>query len=72
MTKGEAALSAALVKDVLKIELRNTGKANLKLREWVVTREGRRTPQGAVAAYVLVRQHADGRLPPRRSRPTGP
>jgi fimbrial chaperone protein len=37
IAKGQAALKASLAKDVVKIELRNTGKANLKLREWVVT-----------------------------------
>jgi fimbrial chaperone protein len=37
ITKGQVELKAALVKDVLQIELRNTGKANLKLMEWVVS-----------------------------------
>jgi fimbrial chaperone protein len=35
--KGQAALKAALAKDTVQIELRNTGKANLKVREWVLT-----------------------------------
>ena len=54
VTKGEAALSAALVNDKLQVELRNTGKANLKLREWVVSSaksgELLKVPS---AAYVL-------------------
>lgn len=37
VAQGEAAMSAVLQKDVLRIELRNTGKANLKLREWVLS-----------------------------------
>jgi P pilus assembly chaperone PapD len=37
IAKGQAAMKAALANDVVKIELRNTGKANLKVREWVLT-----------------------------------
>lgn len=37
IAKGQAALKAGLAKDVVNIELRNTGKANLKLREWVLS-----------------------------------
>lgn len=37
ITKGQAALKASLAKDVVNIELANTGKANLKLREWVLS-----------------------------------
>jgi P pilus assembly chaperone PapD len=73
IAKGEAALSVILVKDVLKIEMRNTGKANLKLREWVVSSakagELLKVPS---AAYVLsgntmtgdypLRMQADGPL----------
>ena len=55
ISKGEAVLSAALVKDTLQIELHNTGKANLKLREWVVMSDKAgellKVPS---AAYVLV------------------
>ncbi|WP_298931022.1 molecular chaperone [uncultured Ramlibacter sp.] len=52
--KGEAALSVLLVKDELQVQIRNTGKANLKLREWTVTSpkagELLKVPS---AAYVL-------------------
>ena len=37
ITKGQAAMKATLANNVVSIELRNTGKANLKLREWVVS-----------------------------------
>jgi P pilus assembly chaperone PapD len=37
VAKGQAKLKASLVQDVIKIEMQNTGKANLKLREWVVS-----------------------------------
>ena len=64
IAKGEAVLSVALVKDVLKIEMRNTGKANLKLREWTVTspRAGEllKVPS---AAYVLVGNTMTGDYP---------
>lgn len=55
IAKGQAELSVVLVKDVLKVELRNTGKANLKLREWVLTSPNAgelvKVPS---AAYLLV------------------
>jgi fimbrial chaperone protein len=64
IAKGEAALSVALVKNVLKIELRNTGKANLKLREFVVSSakagELLKVPS---AAYVLVGNTLTGDYP---------
>ena len=54
IAKGQAALKASLAKDVINIELSNTGKANLKLREWVLTSakagELLKVPS---AAYVL-------------------
>jgi fimbrial chaperone protein len=54
IAKGQAALKASLEKDVISIELSNTGKANLKLREWVLTSakagELLKVPS---AAYVL-------------------
>ena len=54
IAKGQAMLKASLAKDVVSIELRNTGKANLKLREWVLSsaRAGEllKVPS---AAYVL-------------------
>jgi fimbrial chaperone protein len=37
VAKGQAEMKASLAKDVISIELRNTGKANLKLREWVLS-----------------------------------
>jgi fimbrial chaperone protein len=37
IAKGQAALKASLADNVIKIELSNTGKANLKLREWVLS-----------------------------------
>jgi fimbrial chaperone protein len=54
VAKGAAVLKVALQKDQLKIEMQNTGKANLKLREWQVT-----SPKAGellkvqAAAYVL-------------------
>jgi len=64
VAKGEAALTVALVKDVLKIEMRNTGKANLKLREFMVssTKAGEllKVPS---AAYVLSGNTMSGDYP---------
>ena len=64
IAKGDAAVSVALVKNVLKIEMRNTGKANLKLREWLVTSgkagELLKVPS---AAYVLVGNTLTGEYP---------
>jgi P pilus assembly chaperone PapD len=37
ITKGQATLKASLAQNVVKIELQNTGKANLKLREWALS-----------------------------------
>jgi len=54
IAKGQAALKASLAKDVISVELRNTGTANLKLREWVLSSakagELLKVPS---AAYVL-------------------
>jgi fimbrial chaperone protein len=54
IAKGQATLKASLSKDVINIEMSNTGKANLKLREWVLTSpkagELLKVPS---AAYVL-------------------
>jgi fimbrial chaperone protein len=73
IAKGQATLKASLAKNVLKIELRNAGKANLKLREWELTS----AKAGGLlklpsAAYVLagntlsadyeLKIHADGPL----------
>lgn len=64
IARGDAALSVVLEKDVLKLQMRNTGKANLKLREWVVTspRAGDllKVPS---AAYVLVGNTMTGDYP---------
>ncbi len=64
VAKGDATLSVALVKDVLKIEMRNTGKANLKLREWSVSSAKAgdllKVPS---AAYVLVGNTMTGEYP---------
>ena len=37
IAKGQATLKASLSQNVVKIELKNTGKANLKLREWALS-----------------------------------
>ena len=58
------ALKASLAKDVVSIELRNTGKANLKLREWVLSSpkagELLKVPS---AAYVLAGNTLTGNYP---------
>jgi len=63
ISKGEAALSVALVKDVLQIEMRNTGKANLKLREWVVTSQAGELLKTPSATYVLTGNTLKGEYP---------
>ena len=64
IAKGQAALKASLAKDVVNIELRNTGKANLKLREWVLSSpkagELLKVPS---AAYVLAGNTLTGNYP---------
>jgi fimbrial chaperone protein len=54
IAKGQAALRASLAKNVISVELSNTGTANLKLREWVLSSakagELLKVPS---AAYVL-------------------
>jgi P pilus assembly chaperone PapD len=64
ITKGQAALKASLAKDVVQIELKNTGKANLKLREWVVSSDKAgdllKVPS---AAYVLAGNTLTGSYP---------
>jgi fimbrial chaperone protein len=64
IAKGQAALKASLAKDVISIELANSGKANLKLREWVLTSpkagELLKVPS---AAYVLVGNTLTGSYP---------
>jgi fimbrial chaperone protein len=64
ISKGQAALKATLAKDTVSIELRNTGKANLKLREWVLSSpkagELLKVPS---AAYVLAGNTLTGTYP---------
>jgi fimbrial chaperone protein len=64
IAKGHAALRASLANDVINIELANTGKANLKLREWVLTSpkagELLKVPS---AAYVLSGNTLTGNYP---------
>ena len=64
ITKGQAEMKASLAKDVVNIELHNTGKANLKLREWVVSSakagELLKVPS---AAYVLAGNTLKGDYP---------
>jgi fimbrial chaperone protein len=64
IAKGQAALKASLAKDVISIELANTGKANLKLREWIVISpkagELLKVPS---AAYVLAGNTLTGNYP---------
>jgi fimbrial chaperone protein len=51
--KGQATLKASLSKDVINIEMSNTGLANLKLREWVLTSNSGELLKVPSAAYVL-------------------
>ena len=64
VAKGQAALKASLAKDVVSIQLQNTGKANLKLREWVLSSakagELLKVPS---AAYVLTGNTLTGDYP---------
>jgi fimbrial chaperone protein len=64
IAKGQAALKAGLAKDVVSLELRNTGQANLKLREWVLSSstagELLKVPS---AAYVLTGNTITGSYP---------
>lgn len=64
IAKGQAAMKASLAKDVVQIELKNTGKANLKLHEWIVSSakagELLKVPS---AAYVLAGNTLSGSYP---------
>ena len=64
IAKGQAALKASLAKDVISVELSNTGKANLKLREWVLSSDKAgellKVPS---AAYVLTGNTLTGSYP---------
>lgn len=54
IAKGQAALKASLAKDVVSIRLQNTGAANLKLREWVLSSpKAGQLLKVPSAAYVL-------------------
>jgi P pilus assembly chaperone PapD len=64
IAKGQAELKASLAKNVISIELSNTGAANLKLREWVLSSakagELLKVPS---AAYVLTGNTLTGDYP---------
>jgi fimbrial chaperone protein len=64
VAKGQATLKASFTKNVINIELSNTGKANLKVREWVLTSakagELLKVPS---AAYVLTGNTLKGDYP---------
>jgi len=64
VAKGQAALKAGLAKNVVSLELRNTGQANLKLREWVLSSATAgdllKVPS---AAYVLTGNTITGSYP---------
>jgi P pilus assembly chaperone PapD len=64
VAKGQATLKASLAKDVVSIQLQNTGKANLKLREWVLSSAKAgdllKVPS---AAYVLTGNTLTGEYP---------
>lgn len=64
IAKGQAALKASLNQNVVQIELRNTGKANLKLREWTLSSAKAgdllKVPS---AAYVLAGNTLTGSYP---------
>ena len=51
--KGQATMKASLANDVVQIELNNTGKANLKLREWMVSSKAGELLKVPSAVYVL-------------------
>ena len=64
VTKGQATMKASLADNVVQIELRNTGKANLKLREWALSSAKAgdllKVPS---AAYVLAGNTLTGSYP---------
>jgi fimbrial chaperone protein len=63
VAKGQATLKASLAKDVVSIQLQNTGKANLKLREWVLTSKAGELLKVPSAAYVLTGNTLTGDYP---------
>jgi P pilus assembly chaperone PapD len=57
-------MKASLVKDEVQIELKNTGKANLKLREWMVSSaKAGELLKAPSAAYVLTGNTLKGDYP---------
>jgi P pilus assembly chaperone PapD len=63
IVKGEATMKGSLAKDVVQIELKNTGKANLKLREWTVSSQAGELLRVPSAAYVLAGNALTGSYP---------
>jgi len=63
IAKGQVALKASLAKNSISIELSNTGKANLKLREWRVTSKAGELLKVPSAAYVLAGNTLTGDYP---------
>ena len=62
--KGQAELKASLANNEIKIELRNSGKANLKLREWVLnSAKAGDLLKVPSAAYVLSGNTLTGEYP---------
>jgi P pilus assembly chaperone PapD len=63
IAKGQATIKATLAKDVVQIEMKNTGKANLKLREWIVSSTAGELLKVPTAAYVLAGNTRPGSYP---------
>jgi P pilus assembly chaperone PapD len=63
IAKGQTTMKASLAKDVVQIELKNTGKANLKLREWMVSSQAGELLKVPSAAYVLAGNAMTGSYP---------
>jgi len=63
VARGQATMSASLANDVVQIELKNTGKANLKLREWMVSSRDGELLKVPSAAYVLAGNSMTGTYP---------
>jgi len=63
IAKGQVALKASLAKNAISIELNNTGKANLKLREWVLSSTKGELLKVPSAAYVLAGNSLTGEYP---------
>jgi fimbrial chaperone protein len=63
VAKGQATLKASLAKNVVSIQLNNGGKANLKLREWVLSSKAGELLKVPSAAYVLAGNTLTGNYP---------